>query len=215
MTNPNANLRLTELKLEEFLALLSSKQPAPGGGSAAALAGAMAAALTRMATQLTVGRAQYAASQEEMLRAHDRAEALERRLAALVDEDALAYQSVISACSLPKATEMEAASRAAQIQLALRRAAEVPREAAEACAEVIELAASCTALGNRNTTSDAGVAALLAHAGMRGAALTVRTNLNGIQDETFTAATEAHLSWVLAAGETALPKALAAVGLGE
>jgi formiminotetrahydrofolate cyclodeaminase len=214
MTGHRGDPQLTAISVDKFLALLASGQPTPGGGSAAALAGAMAAALTGKVARLTIGRSQYAACEKEMLRALDRAEALQSRLAVLAAEDALAYRAVIQAYALPKETEIERARRAAEIQRALRYAVEVPREAAEACGELLELAASCVALGNRNATIDAAVAALLAHAGMRGAALNIRANLNYIRDDAFTQVIDTRLNQVLAAGETALARALLAANLG-
>jgi formiminotetrahydrofolate cyclodeaminase len=150
-----------------------------------------------------------------MDRVHDRAATLERRLTALVDEDTMAYQNVIGAYSLPKVTESDREHRTAEIQKALRHASEVPLEAAEACAELIELAATATALGNRNAASDAAVAALLAHAAMRGAALNVRTNLRCLRDQVFGTAAEARLGQLLDAGELALARALTSAGLGD
>ena len=215
MTSSGADRRLASLKVEDFLAKLASDHPAPGGGSAAALAGAMAGALTCMVARLTLGRERYAASQQQMIRVRERAETLQRRLTALVDEDTLAYQDVMKAYSLPKAAEADIALRISEIQRALCRAAEVPLEVAEACEELIELAATSAALGNRNEASDAGVAALLAHAGMRGAVLNVRTNLDSLLDPAFNSATEARVSQLLAAGDVALARALTAAGLGE
>jgi formiminotetrahydrofolate cyclodeaminase len=214
MTVPQEEHNLTSLTVDNFLGVLASTQPAPGGGSAAALTGAMAAALICMVARLTIGRAQYAPCSEEMLGVLDRAEALQRRLAVLADKDTTAYLSVMRSYSLPKATQTERAARAAEIQRTLRHAAEVPHEVATACGESIELAAMCAERGNRNAASDAAVAALLAHAGMRGAVLNVRTNLTCIGDESFNLAMEAHLGQVLAAGESALARALAAAGLG-
>jgi formiminotetrahydrofolate cyclodeaminase len=215
MSSLKTDVRLTELRVNGFLALLANNQPVPGGGSAAALAGAMAAALTCMAARLSIGRERYEACQDQMRRALDRAEVLGSRLTMLVDEDALAYRAVINACSLPRADEMQATLRTTDIQRALRYAVEVPAEAADACAQVVELAASCATLGNRNAASDAAVAALLANAGLRGAAVSARTNLSSIRDEEFRTATEERLSRALAVGEAALLGALAAAGLGE
>jgi formiminotetrahydrofolate cyclodeaminase len=214
MTVPQENPRLTSLTIDSFLEVLASSRPAPGGGSAAALAGAMAAALICMVARLTIERAQYASCSDEMSCVLDRAEVLRRSLASLADEDTTAYLSVMESYSLPKTTEAESVARRAKIQLALRRAAEVPREAAAACSELVELAATCATRGNRNAASDAAVAALLAHAGMRGAVLNVRTNLSCIRDDSFNSVMEGQLRQLLAAGESGLARALAAAGLG-
>lgn len=215
MTSSEADLRLTSLQIDDFLTKLAWDQPTPGGGSAAALAGAMAGALACMVARLTIGRERYAASQQEMLRVRARADILRERLTALVDEDARAYQDVIKAYSLPKVTEAKSELRAAEIQRSLYRAAMVSLEAASACAEVIELAATAAALGNRNAASDAAVAALLAQAAMRGAVLNVRTNLSCTQNPALTAATEARLCRLMDTGEVSLARALTAANLGD
>ena len=215
MTSSEADLRLVSVKVEDFLMRLASNQPVPGGGSAVALAGAMAGALTCMVARLTVGRERYAENQPQMQGVHDRAATLEQHLTALVDEDTKAYQNVIEAYSLPKVTESERDLRTAEVQKALRHASEVPLEAAEACAELIELAATAAALGNRNAASDAAVAALLAHAGMRGAALNVRTNLRSLRDQVFVTAAETRLGQLLDTGELALARALTSADLGD
>jgi methenyltetrahydrofolate cyclohydrolase len=215
MTSSEPDPGLTSLKVEDFLATLASEQPAPGGGSAAALAGAMSGALICMVARLTIGRERYAAYQEQMIRVRNRAETLQKRLTALVDEDTLAYQDVMKAYALPKVAEADSALRVSEIQRALRRAAEVPLETAEACAELTELAATSAALGNRNAASDAAVAAVLAHAGMRGAVLNVRTNLDCLRNQAFNSVSEARVSQLLATGDAALARVLAATGLGE
>jgi formiminotetrahydrofolate cyclodeaminase len=215
MTSLEADLRFASLSVEDFLTKLADNQPAPGGGSAIALAGAMAGALACMVTGLTIGRERYAANQQQMCGVRARACALRERLTILVDEDARAYQAVIKAYSLPKVTEAEGNLRTSEIRRALRHAAEVPLEAAEACAELIDLAAAAAALGNRNAASDAAVAALLAQAAMRAAVLTVRTNLDCLQDPLVTKATEARLTQLLDTGEVALERALGAARLGD
>jgi formiminotetrahydrofolate cyclodeaminase len=214
MTVPEEKPGLTSLTIDSFLEVLAGSQPAPGGGSAAALAGAMAAALICMVARLTIGRAEYALCSDEMTCVLDRAEVLRRSLAILADEDTTAYLSVMVSYSLPKTTEAEGAARRAEIQRVLRRAAEVPREVAAACSELVELAVTCAARGNRNAASDAAVAALLAHAGMYGAVLNVRTNLSFIRDDSFKSVMEGQLRQFLAAGESALSRALAAADLG-
>ena len=215
MTSSEAELCLTSLKVKDFLAALASGRPTPGGGSAAALAGATAGALVCMVAQLTIGREQYTACQQQMIHVRDDAETLRRRLTTLVDEDARAYQDLMHGYALPRVTEADNALRTSEIRRALRRASEVPLETAEACGELIDLAATGSALGNRNAASDAAVAALLAYAGLRCAALNVHTNLRGLRDEPFKSSAEARLGQLQAAGDAALAKALTAAGLGD
>jgi formiminotetrahydrofolate cyclodeaminase len=168
-----------------------------------------------MVTELTIGRARYAASEQQMIYVRERAETMRRRLTALVDEDAQAYQDLLSQYTLPKGTDADDALRTSAIQWALLCATEPPLETAEACREVIELAAIGSMLGNRNAASDAAVAAMLAHAGLRCAAASVATNLRSLRDSALRSATKAHLRQLQIAGDAALERALAAVSLGD
>jgi methenyltetrahydrofolate cyclohydrolase len=215
MTSSDAELGLMSLTVDAFLARLASEQPAPGGGSAAALAGAMASALASMVARLTIGRERYAMNQQQMCDVQDRAEALRRRMTALVEEDARAYREVLKAYGLPKGSETEHDRRAAAIQQALRRASVASLKASETCAEILDLTAEAAALGNRNAAGDAAVAALLAHAGLRGALLNVRINLRQVQNQDFVAAIEAHLGQLFDTGEVGLARALAGADLGD
>jgi formiminotetrahydrofolate cyclodeaminase len=201
---------LISLTLTEFADALGSAETAPGGGSAAALAGALGGALAVMVARLTLGRAKYAAHQDEMAAVEAKADLLKTKLLGLVDADTAAYNQVTDAYKLPKDTDAQKAERAAAVQAAFRVATEVPLATAEACGEVLELAGQVAAHGNRNAASDAAVAALLAHAGLRGAARNVRINLGGLKDETFGAHAESRVAALLEAGEAALASALAA-----
>jgi glutamate formiminotransferase/formiminotetrahydrofolate cyclodeaminase len=166
-----------------FTAAVASAAPAPGGGSVAAHAGALAAALAQMVAGLTVGRKKYAAVDEEMRTLALRAAALGNDLAALVDRDARAYEAVSAAYKLPKEPAEAAAIRAQAIAEALVGATLVPLETARAAAAVAELAAAAAVQGNTNAASDAGVAALLAEAATRGAAYNVRINVAAMEDK--------------------------------
>lgn len=170
--------------LTGFLATVASSAPVPGGGSVAALAGALGAALAQMVAGLTVGRKKYAAVETEMKERGLQAAALVRRLDALRVEDAAAYATVSAAYQLPKETPEQAAARDAAIQRALVAAATTPLETARCCAEVAALAAFAATHGNTNAASDAGVAALLAEAACRGAAYNVRINVVAMPDRT-------------------------------
>jgi glutamate formiminotransferase / formiminotetrahydrofolate cyclodeaminase len=168
--------------VSNFVASVASPTPAPGGGSVAALAGALAAALAQMVAGLTVGRKKYVAVEPEMRDLALRATALRNELAALVERDARAYEAVTTAMKLPKEPPEAAARRTAAIDQALMGAAQVPLETAQACVAVAELAARAATKGNTNAVSDAGVAALLAEAACRGAAYNVRINVAGMSD---------------------------------
>jgi formiminotetrahydrofolate cyclodeaminase len=170
---------LTALPLTDFVARLASGAPAPGGGSASALAGAMAAALVAMVARLTIGRPAYAAEEGQAREILADAERLHAELLSLVQRDADAYTALVEARRLPKEA-LERDARAAAIEMAGTTATEVPLETARLAAETLKLAVRMAPIGNRNTVSDAGVAALLAAASARGAALNVRINLPGL-----------------------------------
>lgn len=166
-----------------FLGAVASSAPAPGGGSVAAHAGALAAALAQMVAGLTIGKKKYASAEAEMKELAIRAAALANTLSALVKRDADAYTAVSTAYALPKETDADQAARDEAIQAALAKAADVPLETARACAEVAELALAAAERGNTNAVSDAGVAALLADAGCRAASYNVRINAASITDK--------------------------------
>ena len=164
--------------LTAFTASVAAPTPAPGGGSVAAHAAALGAALVQMVAGLTVGRKKYAAVDAEMQRVREDAKALGARLEALVQEDAKAYSFVSDAYKLPK----EAPERSAKISAALIGAGIVPLETARACAAVADLALIVGERGNQNAVSDAGVAALLAAAACKGAAYNVEINVAALED---------------------------------
>lgn len=169
--------------LSGFVSSVASNTPAPGGGSVAAHAGALAAALAQMVAALTVGKKKYAGVEPEMKEIAHRAAGLVNRLSALVERDAHAYEQVAAAYRLPAEGDAGSA-RAAAITEALLGAAEVPLETARACVDVGEVALAVAERGNVNAASDAGVAALLAEAACRGATLNVRINVVALDDRT-------------------------------
>jgi len=168
--------------LSGFVAAVASSSQMPGGGSVAAHAGALGAALAEMVAGLTIGRKKYVAVDSEMKELAARAVTLGARLAALVKEDSDSYALVSAAYKLPKETPAQVAARDAAIQAALMKAAAVPLETARACVAVANLAAACAQRGNTNAVSDAGVAALLAEAACKGAAYNVRINVSSMSD---------------------------------
>jgi glutamate formiminotransferase/formiminotetrahydrofolate cyclodeaminase len=166
-----------------FLASVASANPVPGGGSVAAHAGALAAALAQMVTGLTIGKKKYAAVEAEMKEAALKAVALGNTLASLVKRDAEAYSLVSEAHKLPKEPADAAARRSEAVTNALLKAAEVPLETARAAAEVAQIALLVAEKGNANAVTDAGVAALLAEAACRGADYNVRINVTALDDK--------------------------------
>jgi glutamate formiminotransferase/formiminotetrahydrofolate cyclodeaminase len=169
--------------IEDFIADLASDSPTPGGGSVAALAGALGAALASMVCNLTIGKKKYADAADELRDVLRKTEALRLELARLIDEDAEAFNKVMEAMGLPKATEEEKARRSAAVQVALVDAASVPLAVMAKCVEVVGLASIVAAKGNVNAVSDAGVSALVARAGAHAARLNVLINLGGITAE--------------------------------
>jgi len=168
--------------LSGFVAGVASSNPVPGGGSVAAHAGALAAALAQMVAGLTIGKKKYVAVEGEMKEAVLNAAALGNQLSALVQRDADAYAQVSEAYKLPKEPAAAAARRSEAVTSALLKAAEIPLETARAAVRVAELAALVAEKGNSNAVTDAGVAALLAQAAAKGAAYNVRVNVQALDD---------------------------------
>lgn len=183
--------------LQAFLLALASGEPTPGGGSASALAGALAVSLAAMVARLTVGRKRYADQDEQMRRIVHEADMLRDRLAQLVAEDAAAYEQVRTAYQLARETAAEKRTRQAAIQQALKGATDSPLEVMANCLEALHLLHEVASLGNRNAITDAAVGALLGHAALRGAVLNVRANLGEIQDPGYVAAAQNKVSEAL------------------
>lgn len=202
---------LSELRVYEFLQEVAGPEAAPGGGTAAALAGAQGAALISMVCRLTLGRKKYAEAAAEMAAALERTETLRQELIELMDRDASAYDGVMAAYKLPKETPQEQAARQAAIQQGLQQAARVPLETLAACVETLELAPAVLARGNPNVISDGGAGVLSAHAGMMAALLNVVINLNAITDALFVATARSEMEALRARGDAARATAWAAV----
>jgi glutamate formiminotransferase/formiminotetrahydrofolate cyclodeaminase len=184
--------------LSGFISSVASPSPTPGGGSVAAHAGALGAALAQMVAGLTAGKKKYAAVDAEMRELALSAAGLVTTLSALVVRDADAYGAVSAAYKLPSEGTEAVNKRQAAITDALLGAAEVPLETARACAKVAELAATCATKGNTNAVSDAGVAALLADAACRGAVYNVRINVSSLEDKSRGAGLVAEANQLLA-----------------
>jgi formiminotetrahydrofolate cyclodeaminase len=167
-----------------FLDSLASSAPAPGGGAAAALAGALGAALVEMVAHLTAGKKRYAGVEPLTRDALQRAAALRARLQDAVDDDAQAYAAVSHAYGLPRDSEAQKAERTEAIQAALIRAAAAPLEAASACSQVLALCEETAGSLNANVISDVMVAALLAHAALEAALVNVEVNRLLLADAT-------------------------------
>ena len=181
---------LTQLSCEDFLSRLASKAPAPGGGGAAALVGAAGVALGNMVGNLTTGKKKYAAVEEEILALNARAEALRKRLEALVQADADAFT--------PLATPEQQARKAAVLAEALDGACAVPLDIMDACCEGIRLAADYAEKGSVLAVSDAGCAALFCKAALQASALNVAINTKLMTDRAHAAALDEKAARMLA-----------------
>ena len=151
----------TNTTMQAFLDMLASSSPAPGGGSVAALSGALGTALTSMVCHLTVGKKKYAEVEEEMRKVLDQAEALRVQFAELIDKDTAAFNKVMEAYALPKETSPQKALRNAAIREATKEATLVPLEVMKHCIDALALAQQVASKGNANAVSDAGVSALM------------------------------------------------------
>lgn len=205
-------MSFTLKSLQTFLAELASAEPAPGGGSVAALSGALAASLVAMVCRLTIGKKGYEAVSAEMQTILPRAEALQRELMDLMQADTDAYTRVMGAYKLPKTTDDEKNARTRAIQAALQHASDVPLRVAEQCVQVLALARVVAEKGNKNAASDGGVGALMAEAGARGAAFNVTINLASITDVTFAQDRRTRVAAILTEAERAKDEILEIVG---
>jgi len=203
--------KIKDLAIEPFLDALASQNATPGGGSAAAIIGAMGAALVSMVCHLTVGKKKYAEVEGEMKNVLARSEALRAKLTGMIEDDVTAFDAVMGAYGMAKETDADKAAREQAIQAALKQATDVPLRCCHAAREVIELAAIASEKGNLNVISDAGVAVLAAYAALRSAALNVFTNARMITDKVFAEAKLKELHALLAGAESATEKAYAVV----
>lgn len=176
---------LTEQRMTQFLDELSSSSPAPGGGSVAALSGALGAALTSMVCSLTIGKKKYEAVDAEMQKVLDQADSLRAKFTELIDKDTDAFAKVMEAMNLPKENDQHKALRSAAIQAATKEAALLPLTVMRHCIDALALTKIVATKGNANVISDAGVSALMLKAACDGAALNVRINLGTIKDVEF------------------------------
>ncbi len=167
----------------DFVDEVSRDTPAPGGGSVAALAGALGAALASMVANLSVGKGEFDERYDELCSIAERAQELKDALVRAVDEDTTAFDSVLEAMRMPKDTEAERAERATAIQAGYEAATRVPLRTVELCREALGLLKTMAGMADPNMISDVGSGALLARAGARAAAYNVRINLPHIKDE--------------------------------
>ena len=180
-------MKLAEMQVTEFVNLMASDAPAPGGGSAAALEGALGAALTAMVCALTVGKKKYADVQELAVESQKKAEDLKARFVDVMDRDTEAFNAVSAVFAMPKETDEQKAARKAAMQEALKGCTKTPFEMMQLACETLELTRSLVGRLNASAASDLGCSALSLRAAIQGAWLNVLINISGIADEAFAA----------------------------
>jgi formiminotetrahydrofolate cyclodeaminase len=191
---------ITQRSVETFLNELASAAPTPGGGSAAAIIGAMGAALLSMVCNVTLGKKGMEAAESDMKAVRDESERLRELLTSMVAEDIAAFDGLMAAYRLPKGNDEEKSRRAEAIQSNLRAATETPLACARACAEVVALARRAAEKGFAGVVSDAGVGVLAANSALRSAALNVYINAPSLKDRGFAAAASAEIQDLLDRG---------------
>ncbi len=189
---------LVEHSVQEMLNELASAAPTPGGGSAAALAGALAAGLVSMVCNLTVGKRRYRSVEADMRSILGQAESCRERLTWLIQRDMEVYSTVMAAYRLPSTSSEERLSRQLAWQAALQEAADVPLQIAECCQNVVQLATDAARMGNTWAVSDAGAAASLALAGAQAASLSIEVNVRSMEDGAAAEAFRSRIERILA-----------------
>lgn len=197
---------MTEIKdnsVQNYLDTLASKNATPGGGSAAALMGAQAAALVSMVCNLTIGKPKYAEVETEMQALFEKSENLREEFTTMIKADVDVFNRLMATYGLPKETDDEKEARSAKIQIVLKDATNVPLACAKACAEVIELSRVAAEKGSVAVISDAGVAVMSGYAALKSAALNVYINAASLKDKEFATQKLAELETVLNSAESA------------
>lgn len=176
---------LVQLQVTDFVDEVSRDTPAPGGGSIAALAGALGSALASMVANLSIGKGEYDSRYKELCQLAEKAQAAKDELVRAVDADTEAFNEVIAGMRMPKDSPEQIELRSQTIRAGYKLAAEVPLRTARLCREVLDLCKAAADIGNQAVMSDAGVGALMAYAGVQGAIHNVRINLPHTKDQAF------------------------------
>ncbi|RKZ16893.1 glutamate formimidoyltransferase [bacterium] len=176
---------LTAMRIDDFADELSSESPAPGGGSVAALIGTLSASLSSMVANLTYNKKGYKEFNDEIAAAGIEAQKLKDRFLSLIEEDTEAFNSVMDAMKMPSGTDEEAEAKEKAIEEATKKATSVPLETLKLTEKLLEVANVVVEKGNKNSISDAGVAAISAKAAAESAYMNVIINVPGIKDEEF------------------------------
>ena len=196
-------MKLVDMPVKDYLNILSSDAPAPGGGSVSALSAAQGAALVAMVCDLTIPKEKYSQHRDLCVRVKDDILSIYDELIIEIDKDTEAFNKVSAAFKLPKDTDEQKAARSKAIQEATVTATEVPYETMALCMKGLEITQKIVGKSNSNAASDLGVAALNLLAGLKGAYLNVKINLPSIKDETIAAGFEEAESMAEQAQKTA------------
>ena len=176
---------IADKSLKDFVEVLASDEPAPGGGGASALVAAIGTALGNMVGSLTEGKLKYYEVEDEIEQMIDKAEQLEQDFLGLMDEDEKAFLPLMEAYKLPHKTELEKAKRTAVLIAAKSQACQPPLRIMRKCCEAIDLCGRFAEIGNKNAVSDAGVGVLFCKAALQGASLNVYINTKTLEDEEY------------------------------
>jgi formiminotetrahydrofolate cyclodeaminase len=190
--------------MDAFVARVAAAVPLPGGGSVAALTGALAAALGEMMAGLTERREPFASVRVQVADIHAKLTDCRSVLRALVQEDSAAYQALLTAMRLPRETEEQRAIRAGAVEQALRGATETPLRTARTVFEALEYLKTLIEVGNPNVRSDAAVGAQLAYASLKGAQYNILTNVRALKDESFATSCRSEISDLICRGQETL-----------
>jgi formiminotetrahydrofolate cyclodeaminase len=190
--------------LDEFIESVAAAEPLPGGGSVAALAGSLAAALGEMISGLTEGRRKFAAVELQVREIHAKLKRLRKTLVLLVQEDSAAFKSLLDAIKLPKDTDEEKIRRDNAIERAAHSATETPIRTARAVSEVLEHLKILIEIGNANAICDAAVGAQLAYASLKGAQYNILANIAGLKDISYSAGCREEISNLVQNGQRIL-----------
>ncbi len=174
-----------DLTIKEFLREVVSRNPVPGGGSVAALAGALSAALSEMVSNLTIGKRGYEELDDEMKEIALETQKYREKLVEYVDKDSEAYNGVMVAYKMPKETEVERDIRSIELQKSMKHAALVPLEIAHDTFHLIQLAGKLVRKGNKSAVTDGAVATMMARTAAHSAIYNVKVNLESIKDKMF------------------------------
>ncbi len=194
---------IKDKSIQDFLDGLAGKAPTPGGGSAAAVMGAQAAALISMVCNLTIGKPKYAEVEAEMQALLEKSEALRETLTGMIKADVDVFERLMATYGLPKDSDEDKTARSEAIQSALKEATVVPLDCARACAKTIALSRIAAEKGNIGVISDAGVAVMAGYGALKSAALNVYINAGSLKDRSFADAHLAELETILDGAEVA------------